>query len=227
MEKRDVNIYRGEYISDVPKVSGIYAWYFSPNIFNLNSSSDVFAQIARQSEVGYELSLNLRYGMRAKSKGVTNVSVSGRSVNDVLSENMPIAGNFLESLVESGDMPMFTRPLYIGIAKNLYERVFKQHYRKVTDYWDPRSNVSIYLENNSDYSVQDVIDNTLESHSFALESRVRKIPARDLIVVVHKIPDLKAVDIGDDKEVEEDDSEQRRALEKVLHYLTDPICGRK
>lgn len=227
MSKGRVTKYSGEYISDIPNTAGIYAWYFSPAFVDQKTNAKVLSQIAKHAEVNYDLSINLRYGLKAISKSQTSMRIGNQSIDDVLFDNIKNSHSIFEALIESGDFPLFSRPLYIGIAKNLYKRVFDQHYKKLADYWDDRSNISTYMGNNPRASVQNVIERTGEPHSFALEARVREIPVRDLVVAIYEIPKLNDLEIGPDEEFEQDDHSQRRSLEQLLHLLTDPICGRK
>jgi hypothetical protein len=94
----------------------------------------------------------------------------------------------------------------------------------LTQLWDDSSAVSRFLAANEDVTVQTVMDRLDLSHSFALEARVRGISAKDLMVTVlvtERMPKAIGPDDGGS------DSSTRRALERLLQLLSDPICGRR
>jgi len=146
------------------------------------------------------------------------------SVQSAMTDAFTNAEPFLEHFFASHYFAHFCRPIYIGIAKNLYDRVYCQHYVSLTDYWQDESGVSRYLSANGDATVQQVMDTLDLSHSFALEARVRGIAPSELSVSIletDQIPDS----IGSD--ATNNESTTRRALERLLQLLADPICGRR
>lgn len=90
----------------------------------------------------------------------------------------PASGDepFMQWFFRSPQFVQFSRPVYIGIARNLYTRIYGQHFLSLTDYWDDHSRVSLYIRANSEASVQNVMDSLDIQHSFALEARVRVSP---------------------------------------------------
>ncbi len=60
--------------------------------------------------------------------------------------------------------------------------------------------------------------------SFALDARARGIATGDLIVYVYPTTEFVTAITNDD---DADEDSMRRSLERVLHLLTDPVCGRR
>ena len=83
---------------------------------------------------------------------------------------------------------------------------------------------SLFIAANSQTTVQNVLDRLDIPHSFALEARVRGISSKDLMVSVLETDEMPA-GIGPDTPTS--DSSTRRALERLLQLLSDPICGRR
>jgi len=77
---------------------------------------------------------------------------------------------------------------------------------------------------NDHVTVQAVMDSLDLPHSFALEARVRGISSKDLMVTV-LVTEHMPTAIGSDDTGS--DSSTRRALERLLQLLSDPICGRR
>ncbi|WP_244084469.1 hypothetical protein [Desulforhabdus sp. TSK] len=149
-----------------------------------------------------------------------------QGVSDVLNEVIVTSDEFLASFFKSDAVQTFTRPIYIGIAKDLYTRVYDQHYSSLLSMWEDTSPVSKYLSVNADATVQTVMDNLSIPHSFALEARVRQIAPIDLIVHIYPTESLPK-DIGPDVDDPQCESAARRALETLLQLVADPICGRR
>ncbi len=118
----------------------------------------------------------------------------------------------------------FSRPLYIGIAKSLNSRVYSQHYSDLVGYWDDSSEVHRFMSAEPNASVEQLAAALQLKRSFALEARARGIAAGDLIVYAYPTAEFVSA-ISEDGETDEEG--MRRSLERVLHLLSDPICGRR
>ncbi|NET62549.1 MAG: hypothetical protein F6K47_42570 [Symploca sp. SIO2E6] len=170
----------------------------------------------------------MRYGVRLISQSLleTVYGAQRQSASEILSEAITRADNFLTDFFKSDAVQFFTRPIYIGIAQDLYTRVYLQHYLSLDEMWDNDSLVSKYLNVFPLATVQSTIDALNIHHSFALEARVRNIAPRDLMVNIFTTDSLP-VDIGSDSDDPQFDTASRRALEKLLQLVSDPICGRR
>jgi hypothetical protein len=168
-----------------------------------------------------------RYGVRYISEGLGTVVLGAdeRSVSASIGEAFDRAPEYFASLLDSDQFVYFCRPIYIGIAKSLHERIYAQHYVSLIDFWDERSRVSRFLRSHENATVQLVMEKLDLPHSFALEARVMGISPRDLLVSVfptEHLPDS----IGPDAETSTGSS-TRRSLERLLQLLADPVCGRR
>jgi hypothetical protein len=217
--------FQGSQVANIPERSGLYAWYYRPASVSREITVNTLARFfAPESSV--TTIVNQRYGMHLVSKAMGEVLFGSdqQSVSDALSSAYEMAGPFMQWFFRSPQFVNFSRPVYIGIAKNLYERVYGQHFLSLTDYWDDKSRVSRFISANSQASVQRVMDSLDIQHSFALEARVRGISSTDLMVSVLPTDDMPGT-IGSDNSSSE--SSTRRSLERFLQLLSDPICGRR
>ena len=178
------------------------------------------------SETRITTHVHQRYGVRVigQSIGETFLGAEQQAVSAAVAEAFEQAEPFLDWFFRSEQFVHFCRPVYIGIARNLYERVYNQHYLSLSEYWEDSSSVSRFLSSNSDTTVQNVMDRLDLPHSFALEARVRGISSKDLMVSVLVTDEMPSA-IGSD--MAPSDSATRRALERLLQLLSDPICGRR
>lgn len=219
--------FQGNHLPRIPQIAGLYAWYYKPLIIDeqtinkilfsfLNSPGDIYTEI------------ELRYGIRLTSKTTLDISYGSQlqSATEVLNTAIACADSFFIDFFKSQVVEIFTKPIYIGIAQNLYKRVYGQHYLALTELWDDASPISKYLINKPDATVQLVMEKLNLSHSFALEARVRGIAPRDLIAHIYPTNSLPA-NIGPDSDDSQTDNNARRALERLLQLVVDPICGRR
>lgn len=215
----------GKELIKVPKVPGLYAWYYKPLVINqqtvIQSISSFFEFPGRIST-----DVEMRYGVRlvANAYPTTVHGHNQESTEDVIEQALSSSGVFINELFKSNALEIFTKPLYIGMAKNLHKRVYLEHYQLLDELWDNQSSISTYLRLNPKTTVRDVMDNLDIHHSFALEARVRKIATRDLMVTV--LPTNYPGSAQDDDDLSLDRTEQR-ALEKLLQIISDPVCGRR
>jgi hypothetical protein len=216
---------QGSRICYVPDKPGIYAWYYRPTSISRQSTPSTLTRLL-SSETRITTHVNQRYGMRTigPSIGETVLGAEQQVVSAAVAEAFEEAEPFLDWFFRSEQFAHFCRPVYIGIARNLYERVYNQHYLSLTDYWDDTSQVSRFISANSQATVQNVMDRLGLAHSFALEARVCGISSKDLMVSVLVTEEMPA-GIGPDSPAS--DSTTRRALERLLQLLSDPICGRR
>jgi hypothetical protein len=217
--------FQGSRIANIPECPGLYAWYYCPASVNRDLTIATFTRFfAPESKV--TTIVNQRYGMYLVSNAMGEVCFGSdqQPISEALSSAFATAEPFMRWFFRSQKFVQFSRPVYIGIAKNLYDRVYSQHFLSLSEYWDDASRVSRFISANSQASVQNVMDSLDLPHSFALEARVRGISSTDLMVSVLPTDDMP-VAIGSDSSSSE--SSTRRCLERFLQLLSDPICGRR
>ena len=217
--------FQGSRIAYVPDKPGLYAWYYRPTSIRRESTPGTLARFL-STETRITTHVHQRYGVRVtgQSIGETFLGAEQQAVGAAVAEAFDEAAPFLDWFFRSDQFVHFCRPVYIGIARNLYERVYNQHYLSLSEFWEDGSQVSRFLSANSETSVQNVMDRLDLPHSFALEARVRGISSKDLMVSA-LVTDQMPVAIGSD--TASSDSATRRALERLLQLLSDPICGRR
>ncbi|MBW4618590.1 MAG: hypothetical protein KME17_04280 [Cyanosarcina radialis HA8281-LM2] len=217
----------GMQIARIPQISGLYAWYYKPLLPDTNTLSTTLTSfLDNQGQI--QTKINMRYGVRlvAESSMKMFYGSQNQSLAEIFSEAIEYGENFITHFFKSEAVQLFTRPIYIGIAKNLYTRVYQQHYLSLDQMWNDNSRISKYLTLHPDATVQEVMNELNISHSFALEARVRQIVPRDLMVNIFVTEDIPS-EIGDDNEDIQADTNYRRVLEKLLQIMADPICGRR
>ena len=217
--------FQGSRIAYVPDKPGLYAWYYRPTSVRRESTPGTLTRFL-SAQTRITTHIHHRYGLKVVGEaiGETFLGADQQAVGDAVTEAFEEAEPFLDWFFRSSQFVHFCRPVYIGIAKNLYERVYGQHYLALTDYWDDTSRVSRFISANSQTTVQNVMEGLDLPHSFALEARVRGISSKDLMVSVLVTEEMPAA-IGSDTATS--DSATRRALERLLQLLSDPICGRR
>ena len=217
--------FQGSRVAYVPDKPGLYAWYYRPTSIRRESMQGTLTHFL-SSEARITTHVHQRYGVRTigHSIGETVLGAEQQAVGAAVAEAFDEAEPFLDWFFRSEQFVHFCRPIYIGIARNLYDRVYSQHYLSLTDYWDDTSQVSRFLTSNGQATVQTVMDRLGIPHSFPLEARVRRISSKDLMVSVLETDKMPS-GIGPD--TSGSDSTTRRALERLLQLLSDPICGRR
>lgn len=227
MKKENRQFQTGREIAKIPSISGVYAWYYKPLFVDANTLTKILASFL-ETPGEIQAQINMRYGIRLVSQSSLNIfyGSQNQSLTEIFSEVIEYGENFITQFFQSEAVLLFTRPIYIGIAKNLYTRVYQQHYLSLDKMWNDNSGISKYLTLHPDATVQEVMNDLAMSHSFALEARVRKIVPRDLMVNIFPTEDVPN-EIGVDSEDIQADTPHRRILEKVLQIMADPICGRR
>ncbi len=203
MEKLE---FQGSNIVEVPKLPGIYAWYYRP----LGKPEiDTLAKLLTMP-FNIKTEIGMRYRVIWQADSNFNVLYGD--------EREPIDKVFYKFFARSGDLtklliqmvPQFAKPLYIGISDNLYSRV-KHHYDRLTELWNSNNSVNEYLKGHPDADVEEILNQLDLKHEFSISARVNGIAPRDLLVV--------CVSLIEPREKLED-------LERILQILADPICGR-
>jgi hypothetical protein len=217
--------FQGSQVANIPDLPGLYAWYYRPAAVTKQITVNTLARFFAP-ETAVKTVITQRYGMQLVSKAIGEVFLGAdeQPLSTAISAAFETAEPFMQWFFRSPQFVQFSRPVYIGIAKNLYSRVYGQHYLSLTDYWDDASRVSRFMSSNAGASVQDVMNSLDLQHSFALEARVRGISSTDLMVSVLPTDDMPPA-IGSDSSTSE--STTRRSLERFLQLLSDPICGRR
>lgn len=216
---QSVKGYLGTKITEIPDEIGIYAWYFSPNAqmhMSMDRVGTILANILN-APPSYKTVIGYRYGVRWESSGElkmksTNAKLGERAISEMIGGKQ-----FLRSFMSEALVPCFSRPLYIGISKNVRNRVNNDHYKLLSNFWEPSSSVSKYLDTHKDATVSDVMEALSIKHSFSLEARVRGININQLLVYVYPLLSSDIL-IKDEQELSD--------LESVLQWLADPVCGR-
>jgi hypothetical protein len=223
--RADFLAFQGSRICYVPDRPGLYAWYYRPMSIQRELTPGTLTRIL-SSETQITTQIDQRYGVRVVGRaiGKTIIGAEEQDISVAVTEAFDEAKPFLDWFFSTGQFIHFCRPVYIGIAKNFYERVYKEHYVSLSELWEDTSRVSRFISANGHTTVQNVMDRLDLSHSFALEARVREISSKDLMVSV-LVTDRMPSEIGSD--AASSDSATRRALERLLQLLSDPICGRR
>ncbi|WP_211109554.1 hypothetical protein [Azospirillum tabaci] len=218
--------YVGQRLTRIPARPGLYAWYYRPKSVDREAILRTLGRFF-SSESQVNTTVTHRYGVKliGSAQGEIVFGSEEESVPNAMKEAFDRAEPFLEWFFQSQEFVHFCRPIYIGIAKNLNDRVYKQHYVSLTEFWEDNSSVTRYMSVHPDASVQKVMDALELPHSFALEARVRGIPPMDLVVSILET-DQMPESIGPDN-IATNESKTRRALERLLQLLADPICGRR
>lgn len=223
----DLIEYPAQRVADVPEKSGLYAWYYRPvEGASRSGFSALPALLGGDTTITTEV--RQRYGMKLVSAAPARLFLGAdreQSASQAVDDAVDAAGPFLEWFFKSGHFSRFCRPIYIGIARDLHERVYRQHYESLLKYWDDESSISQYMSVHPNAAVQDVMNRLDLPHSFALEARVRGISPRDLSVAV-LVTDTMPSSVGPDDGFASE-SGARRSLERFLQLLSDPICGRR
>ena len=223
----EINQYQGPQIASVPTHAGLYAWYYKPLVVDNQTVSRTLSTFL-ESPGDMSTEIRMRYGVVLEGRTSLSVAYGAQrqSAADVLEEAIERAGKFFSEFFKSKTLQLFTRPIYIGVAKNLHQRVYQQHYLTLDEYWGVDNAVNKFLMSFPTSDVQSVINTFDLQHSFAIEARVRGISPRDLTVHVYPTDEFP-IDIGPDSDDPLADTPTRLALERIFQLLADPVCGRR
>lgn len=217
------NIYYWDEIGEIPvNASGIYAWYFTPTLFDIDID-ELLASISsgddmenRKKMESFLSSSIFQYFAEtpytANISGPLKVRYEGSLTHD-----SRISSSLVNRLIENPDrlriikdvlsvsIPEFASPLYIGMSKSLGTRL-KKHKSLIAKYRDQESTI-----NGRKYS-----DNTSDDrdNSFALEVAERKLPPAALSVFTTTVPTSDELpDIYKD-------------IENILNRIHFPLFGK-
>lgn len=227
MNLNNVSTYRGQKISTIPASMGIYAWYYRPKLSDPDYIKEQTEGLLTQS-FKFKASIRMRYGWEISTDTTAHLTHRGESSNhltgEVLEKAINSAPGFVSNFLRDDSFLVFGRPLYIGISKNLKDRVYNQHYLSLVDHWEDKSIVSQYLNTRSNRVPTAQICSDLNiKRTFALEARLRGLAPSDLLACV--LP-LENNGLIPDEFLEENGEPPRaRSLERALHLLVDPIFG--
>jgi hypothetical protein len=219
--------FQGGQIPNIPSCSGLYAWYYKPLVIDEATIIGTLTSFLNNPvEVGVEV--NMRYGLKLVSTSALKAQFGSQKQSslEVINQAIEKSDEFFINFFQSEAVKNFSRPIYIGIAKNLNTRVYGQHYMNLVEMYDMDSPVNRFLSIYPNSTMQEVMNTLSLPHSFALEARVRNIAPRDLQVNIFKTTSLP-VDIGTDGDDPDTETPARRALERILQLIADPICGRR
>ena len=185
-----IDEFQGSNIIDTPELPGIYAWYYRPHVFGDHEAKTLGRLITSPSSVKTEIAM--RYGLMWEVDSDVNVLHGGKQrrqpADKIVLEAVASGGDLVESFFKSLMLPYFAKPLYIGRSKNLYQRVYKEHYVLLTELWELDTPVSKYLAGHPDATVKEVLEQLNLPHlSFAVEARVKELRTGDLRVCVCQI----------------------------------------
>lgn len=227
MQQDIPNQFQESQIAKITHQSGLYAWYYKPKVIDQQTVSRTLSSFL-ETPIEISTNIQMRYGVRLVSTSSLNLVCGSQqqAASKVLEEAIACADNFLIDFLKSNTVQIFTRPIYIGIAKDLHKRVYCQHYLSLIEMWDLDHPVSRHLATYPNSTIQSIMDKLNLPHSFALEARARQIAPRDLIVHIFPTNALPK-NIGSDSDAPKSDTPSRRALERLLQLVADPICGRR
>jgi hypothetical protein len=232
---------RADLSYQAPEETGVYAWYYSPFDARNTSPEELSERIAQlcfsPAYASMEMKLNYGVSIQGKTSAEWTYSSYKKNAESLIQEVMAKHHKELAEAFQNYLVPWFTRPVYIGIAKNLRTRLFKQHYQDLSAYWQPEHPVSKLIDSQdgkvSPLELLELVNDRLSmGHSFALESRVRGFYPSDLFAFYIETKHLSSsvMDMHDDdnEEVEPttDDAKARRAIERLFQIICVPICGR-
>jgi hypothetical protein len=226
-------LYQGSETARIPERRGIYAWYYNPVEPNGASIRKTLNLLLGQPGK-IRTQVEMRYGVKWLSESPIRITQGAayRDVDELIESSLGSAESLILKFVSGGAFPLFARPLYIGIAKNLYTRVFLGHYQQLSDYWDDGSRASRFLRSNSEADITTVMERTGLAHSFALEARICNIAIKDLLVCTYdleKVPSSVEAELNaaEEQSPADDEAPPIRPLEFLLQMLADPAFGRR
>lgn len=228
-----VRWYQGSETVRIPERRGIYAWYYNPVEPSGAAVRKTLSLLLGQPGK-IRTQVEMRYGVKWLSESPIRITQGSayRDVNDLIEGLLGTAENLILKFVSGGAFPLFARPLYIGLAKNLYTRVFQGHYQQLSDYWDDGSRASRFLRSNAHADIATVMESTGLSHSFALEARICNISIKDLLVCTYDLDNVPVsveaeLDEAEEQSPSSDEIPSIRPLEFLLQMLADPAFGRR
>ena len=206
----------------VPSASGIYAWYYRPKISekslkDLESELQNISLADRKIRISAFLQREIFEFLReedyvATMDGGLRPNYVGRlKFESPLSESLcvKIAQNpsqlwSIRSVLENLQF-YFTPPIYVGMAKNLRDRLKRHKYHiDNIDFTKTDGAVAGFLD--------DIEQSEQYSLTFALDVSRRNLSLDRLCVAVH------VIDVGDNS---------HNSVENILNRIAHPLCGRR
>lgn len=228
-----VTWYQGSETARIPERKGIYAWYYNP-VEPSGAAVRRTLNLLLGQPGKIRTQVEMRYGVKWLSESPIRITQGAayRDVTDLIEGSLGSAENLILKFVSGGAFPLFARPLYIGIAKNLFTRVFLGHYQQLSDHWDDGSRASRFLRSNANADIATVMERTGLPHSFALEARICNIGIKDLAVCTYDLDKVPAsveteLDNAEEQSPASDEIPSIRPLEFLLQMLADPAFGRR
>lgn len=207
---------------------GIYAWYFSPRQLDVQDLPQAVAALSLSANQ-ITTSVRLDYGTQLVGSGYSKAVYGSaqENVQDVIAGVVESSGALVAEAFCSILAPLFTRPIYIGMASSLYDRLYDNHYKELSGYWEPGNAINEFLlvcetSSHSDM-VMHVMDKLGLGHSFALEARVRGFRPSALIVVFTLFDEDASLALLRERV---DGRKHRRQLERALQIISLPTCGK-
>ncbi len=208
--------FQGSDIVDTPELPGIYAWYYRPRVLGKGTKSvaEILGKLIT-NPAGVKTEIAMRYGLTWIVNSDVDVLYGGQQkrqlANKIVSDTVSDGDDLMKFFLQNLMVPYFAKPLYIGIDQKNLRRRIKEHYDSLTQLWDSDEPVSRYLAGHPNADIQEVLDHVGSDHYFAINARVKGITPRDLVVCVYPVKTPSGL----------------KDLERILHLLADPICGRR
>lgn len=209
-------------ISHVPYKSGVYAWYYNPEIteFDLNECIDIITKFVKEGNISFAQDTVKSFlekflfnyftedSYQVFLKGALKPKYEGQiehvpSLSQSLVERIVKDPNKLKTIkkVIEDSAPFFASPIYIGMADNLNNRLLK--HKKLIQKYRSETQGLLHINNNENKEVRD--------QSFAWQVCKRNIPPSKLFVIV------KIVDETEHGYLD---------IENILNRIHYPLFGR-
>jgi len=135
--------FQGSRIANIPESPGLYACYYRPTSVRREFAVPTLVRFL-SADAKVTTNIEQRYGVHIVGDTLGEIFLGSekQAVKEAVAEAFDQAEPFLEWFFRSDQFVHFCRPVYIGIAKNLYDRVYNQHYLSLTQLWADSSSVS-------------------------------------------------------------------------------------
>lgn len=203
--------------STIPTASGIYAWHYKMEIgdYDIRQLKERMNKAVSPAEVWEEVTIFVeKFIFRPFKEDPYRVCISGQlkpRYEGVASHISSVSDSLVQKIIDEFDVlweikknlsavsPGFSSPLYIGMAKNLSDRVNK-HKSLINEF---RSSEATSVKCEGEYSDPD--------QNFAIRVIRRGFIETNLSVVIHET---------------EGDASAHNVIENILNRINYPILGR-
>lgn len=211
--------------NNIPKVSGIYAWYYDHKIgnYDIKSLEEKIGLIASDNDkkicIREFIQKNLlnyykRENYNVEIKGQLEPKYSGQLTHQIDNANNIVKSIFedlnvlksIQQVFNSFDFN-FSSPLYVGMAKDLSSRI-NTHRNLIAKYNDINID-RITLDNKSEQN--EIEDEDIDDHNFAARIIERKFIIQNLVVVIKEVTDTDSI---------------YKIIENLMNRINYPILGR-